>query len=127
MLDVYGGMDKGVDSLVVGLDFGWLLGVVDGFQKIAEAHRCLAVMEQCAALCLHCRANYMFEGLALNEDGGIVWCLVVVESMQVGGAIKIAGDAAFCAIDNKIGSIGVNVQLHVASKKAEHCIWICCQ
>eukprot|EP00957_Ditylum_brightwellii_P146373 11144800-Ditylum_brightwellii.AAC.1 len=69
----------------------------------------------------------MFEGSALNEDGGIVQCLVIVESMRVEGAIKIAGNAAFCAIDDKIGGIGVNAQLHVASKKAEHCIWIYCQ
>eukprot|EP00957_Ditylum_brightwellii_P120105 9164750-Ditylum_brightwellii.AAC.1 len=72
-------MDKGVDGLVVGLDLGWLLGVADGFQEIAEAHCCLAVMEQCAVLCLCCRANYMFEVSALNEDEGIVWCLVIVE------------------------------------------------
>eukprot|EP00957_Ditylum_brightwellii_P152239 11590381-Ditylum_brightwellii.AAC.1 len=69
----------------------------------------------------------MFEVSALNEDEGIVWCLIIVESMWVGHAIKIAGNAAFCAIDSKIGSIGVNVQLHVASKKAKHCIWICFQ
>eukprot|EP00957_Ditylum_brightwellii_P162051 12337820-Ditylum_brightwellii.AAC.1 len=120
-------MDKGVVGLIVGLDLGRLLGVADGFQEIVEAHRYLAVMEQRAALCLCCRANDMFEGSALNEDGGIVWCVVIVESMWVECAIKIASNTAFCAIDNKIGGIGVNVSLHVASKKAEHCIWICCQ
>ena len=35
----------------------------------------------------------------------IVWCLVIIESMWVGGAIKIAGNANFCAIEDKIGSI----------------------
>eukprot|EP00957_Ditylum_brightwellii_P121019 9229550-Ditylum_brightwellii.AAC.1 len=115
-------MEEGAGGLVVSLDLGRLLGVADGFQEIAKAHRCLAVMEQHVALCLCCRTNYMFEGSALNEDGGIMWCFVIVERMQVGHAIKIAGNAAFCAIDNKIGSIRVNVQLHVASKKVEHCI-----
>eukprot|EP00957_Ditylum_brightwellii_P076343 5802459-Ditylum_brightwellii.AAC.1 len=44
------------------------------------------------------------------------------ESMLIGRAVKIASNAAFCAIDNKIGCTGVNVQLHVASKKAEHSV-----
>eukprot|EP00957_Ditylum_brightwellii_P152338 11597390-Ditylum_brightwellii.AAC.1 len=41
--------------------------------------------------------------------------------------VEIASTAALCAIDNKIGSIGVKVQLHVSSKKAENCVWICPQ
>eukprot|EP00957_Ditylum_brightwellii_P038023 2875673-Ditylum_brightwellii.AAC.1 len=49
------------------------------------------------------------------------------EGVWIGSAVEIARDVAFCTIDNKIGCIGVNVQLHVASKKAEYCIWICCQ
>eukprot|EP00957_Ditylum_brightwellii_P156962 11945771-Ditylum_brightwellii.AAC.1 len=119
-------MDKGVGHLVVGLDPCWLLGVSYGFQDIMEAHRHLAVMEQCTALFFHCRAYHMFECSALNKNGGIVWCLPVVESMWVGGAIEVAGNAASGAIDDEVCGVRVNVQLYVASKKAEHCIWIRC-
>eukprot|EP00957_Ditylum_brightwellii_P003373 255484-Ditylum_brightwellii.AAC.1 len=119
-------MDKGVGCLVVYFDPCWLLVVADGFQDIAEAHCRLAVMEQHAALCFHCGSYHMFECCALNKNGGIVQCLVVVESMWVGGAIEVASNAAFCAIDDKVCSVRVNMQLHAASKKAEHCIWIRC-
>eukprot|EP00957_Ditylum_brightwellii_P120221 9173239-Ditylum_brightwellii.AAC.1 len=84
-------------------------------------------MEQRAALCLHCRANDMFECLALNEDGGIVRCLVIVDSVRIGSTVEIASDAALCAIDNKIGCIGVNMQLNVSSENAEYCVWMCRQ
>eukprot|EP00957_Ditylum_brightwellii_P155303 11822708-Ditylum_brightwellii.AAC.1 len=102
------------------------LGVSYGFQDIVEAHCCLAVMEQRTTLCFCCGAYHMFKCSALNKNGGIVWCLAVVESMWVGGTIEVAGDAAFGAIDNKVCGVRANVQLHVASKKAEHCIWIYC-
>eukprot|EP00957_Ditylum_brightwellii_P038103 2881395-Ditylum_brightwellii.AAC.1 len=116
-------MDEGVVGLVVGLNRGWLLGVTYCFQEVAEAHRCLAVVEQRAAFCFCCRANNVLECSALNEDRGIVWCLVVVEGVRIGRTVEIAGDAAFYTTDNKIGSIGVNMQLHVSSKEAEHCVW----
>eukprot|EP00957_Ditylum_brightwellii_P098835 7529603-Ditylum_brightwellii.AAC.1 len=103
-------MGKGIGGLVVGLYLGQLLGVAGGFKEVAKAHRCLAVMEQRSALCLCHRANDMFECPALNEDGGIVRCFVIVESMWIGSALKIASNAAFCAVDDKIGCIGVNLQ-----------------
>eukprot|EP00957_Ditylum_brightwellii_P100958 7695138-Ditylum_brightwellii.AAC.1 len=81
-------------------------------------------MEQCSALCLRRRANNMFECPALNKDGGVVQCFVVVEGVWIGCTVEIAIEVALCAIDNKIGGIRVNAQLHVSSKKAEYCIWI---
>eukprot|EP00957_Ditylum_brightwellii_P108654 8287699-Ditylum_brightwellii.AAC.1 len=65
-------MDKGIGGLVVGLYLGWLLGVTYGFLEVATAHRCLALMEQQAALCLCRGANNMLECPALNEDRGVV-------------------------------------------------------
>eukprot|EP00957_Ditylum_brightwellii_P148929 11338789-Ditylum_brightwellii.AAC.1 len=69
-------------------------------------------MEQRAALCLHHGANNLFECSALNEDGGIVQRFVIIERVRIGSTVEIARTAALCAIDDKIGCIGVNVQLH---------------
>eukprot|EP00957_Ditylum_brightwellii_P104241 7940244-Ditylum_brightwellii.AAC.1 len=116
-------MDKGVVSLVVGLDLGWLLGVTYCLQEAAESHCCLAVVEQRAALCFCCRTNDVFECSALNEYRDIVPCFIVVEGVRIGRTVEIAGDAAFSTIDNKISGVGVNMQLHISSKEAEYCVW----
>eukprot|EP00957_Ditylum_brightwellii_P134052 10220149-Ditylum_brightwellii.AAC.1 len=119
-------MDKGVGRLIVGLYPCWLLGVSHGFKDIAETHHCLAVVEQRSTLCIRCRSHNMLECSTLDKNGDIVRRFVVVKIVWVGCAVEIADNAAFGAIDDKICSIGVNMQLHVASKKVEHCIWICC-
>eukprot|EP00957_Ditylum_brightwellii_P005767 439473-Ditylum_brightwellii.AAC.1 len=103
-------MDKGVGGLVVGLDLGWLLGVT----------YCL---QERAALCFCCGTNDVFECSALNEYRGIVRCFIVVEGVQIGRTVEIAGDEAFSAIDNKISSVRVDMQLHVSSEEAEYCVW----
>eukprot|EP00957_Ditylum_brightwellii_P050174 3804439-Ditylum_brightwellii.AAC.1 len=80
-------------------------------------------MEQRAALCFCCGADGVFECYALNDNRGIVWCFVVIEGVRIGRTVEIAGDAAFCAIDNEISGVGVDMQLHITSKEAEYCIW----
>eukprot|EP00957_Ditylum_brightwellii_P146083 11123417-Ditylum_brightwellii.AAC.1 len=119
-------MDKGVGNLVVSFYPCWPLGVPYGFKDIAEAHHCLAAVEQRSTFCLCCGAHNMFKCSTLDKNGGIVRRFVVVKSVWVGGAVEVAGDAAFGAINNKVCNMGVKMQLHIASKKAEHCILICC-
>eukprot|EP00957_Ditylum_brightwellii_P169362 12890401-Ditylum_brightwellii.AAC.1 len=66
----------------------------------------MAAVEQRAALCFCCGTNDMFEYSALNDNRGIVQCLIVVEGVWIGRTVEIVGDAAFSAIDNKISGVG---------------------
>ena len=123
-LDLHWHMDKGVCCLIVRFETCGLLGVTNCFQGLAYSDCCLGVMKDPPALCLCCGTNNILEHLALCVDSCVVWRLVIVHMVRMWLQVVMSCILAFGSRDNKVRSIGVDGQLHVARKISTFSIWM---